>query len=339
IQIKGVNLPPPPTTPWIIMGASYGGALSAWAKHEYPDLVFAAIASSAPVEARYYFWEYFEPIRRGAPPHCRNSIINTVKYVDSVLFGKNAKKIQSLKARFGLPNVTHNDDFAAALIIPIWNWQSLAPNSVNQFTYFCEFFDKAKTEPDQITAYASYMTGYVKNLTCPDQDECFGTHNPRLPRYTDISLDNAARSWTWQLCYEFGFWQSAPPKGYPTLVSTLYTPEYSERQCRFYFPDSILPETPRIDYINKEFGGWNITDDNIFWINGQFDPWRDVTVNAVEAPKRVNTSASPDVVIQGGIHGWDEYWKQNITAPIVEVHDEVIASLRAWLKKFRATKP
>lgn len=95
------------------MGATYGGALSAWVKHEYPNLVFAAIASSASVEAKYYFWEYFEPIRQGAPPHCRDSIINTVKYVDRILFSNNKKKIQNLKARFGLPNVTHNDDFAS----------------------------------------------------------------------------------------------------------------------------------------------------------------------------------------------------------------------------------
>lgn len=96
------------------MSASYPGALSAWIKHKYPSLVFASIASSAPVQAKYYFWEYFEPIRNGAPAHCRDSIINTVKYVDGILFSRNKKKIQQLKAQFGLPNVTHNDDFAAS---------------------------------------------------------------------------------------------------------------------------------------------------------------------------------------------------------------------------------
>lgn len=65
-----------------------------------------------------------------------------------------------------------------------------------------------------------------------------------------------------------------------------------------YFPDSILLHKPRTDYINKIYGGWNIQDDHIFWINGQFDPWRALSVNSADAPKRVSSKKSPDVVIK-----------------------------------------
>ncbi|RUS20378.1 peptidase S28 [Endogone sp. FLAS-F59071] len=340
IKINGVALPPAPKTPWIPISASYPGALSAWIKHKYPDLVFASIASSAPVQAKYYFWEYFEPIRQGAPAHCRDSIINTVKHVDDILFSHNKRKIQQLKAQFGMPNVTHNDDFAANLIGPVWQWQEIYPGYNNPFLQFCQIFDNATTVNAQIAAYASWMTdSAVTNCPSPrTQDECYGSYDANAHSYTNTQLDNSGRSWIWQTCYEFGYWQSAAPKGHPTLVSRLVTPDYWQRQCPMYFPNSTLLHKPRTEYINKVYGGWNIQDDHIFWINGEFDPWRALGVNSADAPKRLSSNKSPDVVIKGAVHGWDDLWSPTevLPKPLIEVHNEVILSLTQWLKEFHA---
>lgn len=40
------------TGPWVVFGASYSGALSAWARAKYPHLYTAAFASSATVFAQ-----------------------------------------------------------------------------------------------------------------------------------------------------------------------------------------------------------------------------------------------------------------------------------------------
>lgn len=46
------------TTRWILAGCSYSGNLAAWTRQRYPNKVFAAFASSAPVRSALDFFEY-----------------------------------------------------------------------------------------------------------------------------------------------------------------------------------------------------------------------------------------------------------------------------------------
>lgn len=48
-----------PTQKWIIFGGSYAGALAMWLVEMYPDVAYGAISSSATVDARMDFSEYF----------------------------------------------------------------------------------------------------------------------------------------------------------------------------------------------------------------------------------------------------------------------------------------
>ncbi|ORX46098.1 hypothetical protein DM01DRAFT_1294103 [Hesseltinella vesiculosa] len=102
----------PPDTKWVVYGGSYSGNLAAWLRLKYPNVFSAAIASSAPVQAGYDFYQYFDPIGNYGPSSCIKPMTSINGYVNQVLSGKNTAAKLKLKNQFGLGNL-QDDDFAS----------------------------------------------------------------------------------------------------------------------------------------------------------------------------------------------------------------------------------
>ncbi|KAG9041014.1 hypothetical protein FS837_012847, partial [Tulasnella sp. UAMH 9824] len=100
----------PDVVPWVNLGCSYPGVLSAYTQKKYPKKFAAAWASSAPVQAVGDFWQYFEPIEEGMPKNCSKDVAAVIKHVDEILlYGSDADK-HKLKEPFGLWGLK-DDDF------------------------------------------------------------------------------------------------------------------------------------------------------------------------------------------------------------------------------------
>lgn len=107
-----MELPPAPETKYIVYGGSYSGNLAAWMRQKYPDLVFAAVPSSAPVQMSYNYWQYYEPIRKYGPKYCIDAIQSVVRFADHILFSPFHGPKVELKKTFGAEELKHDDDFA-----------------------------------------------------------------------------------------------------------------------------------------------------------------------------------------------------------------------------------
>ena len=75
---------------------------------------------------------------------------------------------------------------------------------------------------------------YFLSLTHLLNSTCLGTPPPDSEYYSDVYTPNAARSWDWMTCNQFGFFQDSPPTTETALVSRLVQPSADEVRMLLY---------------------------------------------------------------------------------------------------------
>ena len=87
----------PYRTPWIFIGGSYAGTKAAMMRIQNPEIVYAAWASSAPIELRPEGPAYTNSMYRSIPPSCRRDIRAVMDHVNDILSSDNSRAIMDLK--------------------------------------------------------------------------------------------------------------------------------------------------------------------------------------------------------------------------------------------------
>ncbi|KAK3117727.1 hypothetical protein LTR53_000656 [Teratosphaeriaceae sp. CCFEE 6253] len=356
--------------PWVLMGGSYSGALAAWTESVAPGTFWSYHASSAPVEAVSDYWGYFLPVQQGMPQNCSTDVNLVIEYMDGVLGNGTAEEVGALKGMFGLQNVTHDDDFMAALENGPWLWQgNQFYTNYSRFFQWCDAVEGMTNATDNTTrpgpegvgletalaGYAfwsktSFLPGYCSSFgyaefNGTDNTYCFNTYDPTSPQFTDMSLSNTYdRQWVWMTCNEpFGYWQDGAPPGRPTLVSRLVTAEYWIRQCGLYFPEQDgktygIAAGKTEEDVNAYDGGWYIDNSTrLLYVNGGFDPWREASVSSDLRPEGPlqSTAAVPVNIVPGGFHTSDLVTRNGeANATVQAVIDASVAQLAAWVAEF-----
>lgn len=85
-------------------------------REKYPQLVHAAVAGSAPVQAQVDFYQYFDPIIRYGSKQCINTLEEIIAYVDKILFGNSTENVKQLKKFFYVDDL-YDDDFASCKLL------------------------------------------------------------------------------------------------------------------------------------------------------------------------------------------------------------------------------
>ncbi|PPQ68264.1 hypothetical protein CVT26_006180 [Gymnopilus dilepis] len=352
---QNVNLPmpggdsvTPDKAPWVLVGGSYSGALTSWTMVNKPGVFVAGYASSAVVEAILDFWQYFEPVRLFMPKNCSADVEAVIAHVDKTFSGKDATAIQALKENWGLGDMTHLDDVAGALRNNLWDWQSLQPTSGPGATFF-DFCDALEVKDGKVAPASGWgldhalqawgnfwKSGYLTQV-CGKQDAetCLGTYNASQSFWTDTSVDNANRSWMWIVCNEVGYLQEGAPVTSPTLVTRLVQPPYDLRQCQQMFSAAFpTPPVPNTARTNAVYKGWNVRIDNLFFANGQRDPWRYATVSSADV--NVPSTKEQPIHVGDGFHCSDLSTASAAIDPTIQsVQQAALSSMKTWLKAWK----
>jgi hypothetical protein len=187
----------------------------------------------------------------------------------------------------------------------------MSPTSNPFVDEFCSLFDDLDTVHDYVKAYGDYVK---KNLekACKDEksiDECLDTHDPQAPMYHNTT--DESRAWLWQVCTEYAYWQTGSPIWRPTIVSRKLNTRWYQRQCPLMFGEHGVPKFPIWRDINKDYDGWYISLSHVYWLDGEWDPWRTLSVQSDDAPKRHgwNEDAKFEVLPES-VHHWvnNFYW-------------------------------
>ena len=305
----------PSGTPWVMIGGSYSGMRAAFTRNEYPDTIFASLASSAPVQARVNMSMYFDQVYDSMVAHgrlnCTRDVKAALEYIDGEL-GKNTTSAAAIKRQFfgvGAEN-NSNGDFTTALAGIYGYFQGYGLGGGDGS--LGDFCDHLETDPETLAPagpqgfapfrgseyvaqrFAAWpifleLVNFNYDTNCAGLDPTQPLSCVLNPKATDP--DNI--SWNWQSCTEWGYFQ-INNFGPHSLLSRYQSLEYMQYTCNRQFPEAVqtglLPDHPLADAMNKETGGWTIRPSNVYWSGGQFDPWRTLSPLATEdiAPQKVN---------------------------------------------------
>jgi hypothetical protein len=193
--------------PWVLVGGSYPGALTAWNQKLAPGVFAAYHASSAVVEAIDDFHTYYAPIEAALPRNCSSDIKEVIAYIDMIFHQGNHQEIAKLKDMFGLEGTSQPADFAVHIAQPIAKWQS-NPAAVFKFCDYIETaFNNGRVLPGfeegvgldmALEAYATWVDDTNGDDCDAGSILCDSYHkNIRWNDPTDLSGD---RAWFWMLC-------------------------------------------------------------------------------------------------------------------------------------------
>ncbi|KAI1643959.1 peptidase S28 [Daldinia loculata] len=364
--------------PWIWSGGSYSGALGAWIESLAPGTFWATHSSSGPVEAIFDYWQYFYPIQQGMPKNCSEDYAAIIDHVDKVFTNGSQKDTAGLKQLFGLQDLVHLDDVAAAISSPIWAWQSIQFTSgYSQFYQMCdaiEGFFPNSTAPLNSSSprgvgleialpnfaewfKAHYLPGYCTSYGYDEwkgdyNTACFDTYNSSSPMFTDQTGANGfGRTWVWMTCNDpFFYYQTGAPVNRSTVFSRLANADYWQRQCELFFPEegkftygSALGKTA--SDINAHTKGWQLpeyldAESRLLWVNGEFDPWRSASVASEFRPRGplASTPNVPSILIPSSRHCNDLLVQNAVNPDIKKTQADVVSQIAKWTNDFYMTK-
>ena len=344
LQNLSLTLPLPSSTPIIVFGGSYAGALSAWMKLTYPTIITGSIASSAPTRATVDFAGYLRHVQHVLGEECASVLRQATALMEGNM-STSAGRVQLLElfnqcedGGEGMPGYTMNAEKDRSMFVnnalgPITalvqyntNYRQLNISSA------CAFLT-SPDRPDSLVALARFNALYntAENASYP-----FATgaacQNTSYALYTNHTLQDphsADRAWLWQTCNEVGFMQTA--EGDDSAFSTRYLSlAFFTDQCADAFPDLAPFDLPSaINRTNAAYHSYDTHTDRTAFVNGGVDPWH---LQSLTAPTDVIGESNRVELIPTTSHC------QDIAAPHPTDSDELVLarwrnvqSIGAWL--------
>ncbi|KAF0686724.1 Aste57867_21472 [Aphanomyces stellatus] len=296
--------------PWIAVGGSYPGALSAWFRIAYPNATVAAISSSGVVNPVYNFHGFDEQVAESAGPECAAALrLVTTAYEAEIAAGRG----DQVKALLGAQALDDRDFF-----------YMLADSAAMAVQYGMK--DRLCTPMTEAVRANASLTHAFANFTKKQYGDAFGygCFYDTGCLQTNVERWPEGRSWRWQKCSQLAYFQVAPHKD--SLRSAIVNLDYHERQCQAIFGNAVDPSAGVAANIQR-YGGDQPHGHNVFYANGGDDPWQRASVTTTLSEDQPFYLAKCDFCGHCGDLGD----KPNDPAPLHYQKELIRESISKWL--------
>ncbi|XP_074872458.1 thymus-specific serine protease [Carettochelys insculpta] len=318
---------------WICFGGSYPGSLAAWFRLKFPHLVFAAVASSAPVRAQLDFTGYNRVVAAslsdpvvGGSAQCCQAVAEAFAAVDEHLAaGRLAELEKDFRSCRPLTEPSDHWEFAS----------NLADIFMGAVQYNEEFLCGSVTKQCSVMTRDSLgspyqrlvviMNGYLEcmALACMDNSH---QHTLEELRSTNLTLTGVGeRQWYFQTCTEFGYYQTCEDATCP--FSRLLTLAPALDLCSQIFGLAPQHVEGAVNFTNQYYGADHPKASRVLFVNGNIDPWHALGV------LRNQSRSEPAILINGTAHCAD----MNPTRPsdrptLVWARQRINSYVGQWLR-------
>uniref|UniRef100_A0A0K0EVA4 Serine carboxypeptidase n=1 Tax=Strongyloides venezuelensis TaxID=75913 RepID=A0A0K0EVA4_STRVS len=277
---------------WITFGGSYSGSLSAWAVEFYPELILASMASSGPVLAKTQFYEYLQVVEKSISTFsqtCANNIASGFKKMQTLIMSQEGRDQLNKLFTFTYPwnngSVVEDYDVQSFFSNVYSSFQGAVQYSLDNTGEYakgygikevCGIMNNQTNEPlVNIVNVVNYMNTMFSPSNTPIPMS--NTYMETIQFYKTATYANGnadAKSWLWQTCNEFGYFQSSD-LGYNIFESScnvnLFVNICIDVFGKQFTRDKIDANVRRT---NLYYGGnINYHGSNVVMAYGSIDPW------------------------------------------------------------------
>ncbi|KAE9548097.1 hypothetical protein FO519_008688 [Halicephalobus sp. NKZ332] len=343
--ITGMNSELNITKPrWITFGGSYSGALSAWARQVYPNNVYAAVASSAPVQLVVDMTGYMDTVYHALnnyDPVCATSVYRGVQQMNSLV--KTDSGRSQLSSLFKTCTTLSSDPDDLAFFFE--NILSCYMFVVQYSEDNTLFYDVGMTIPElcrrqtdasvgddlaRVAGINSWIMGIDLEFCQPVE---FKEYIDSIKNAKAGTPEGDERGWTWQTCNEFGYFQTTDsPLVIANLTGENVVPvDWYVKQCGQIFDSSYNNATiySKVNATNTYYkGNTGYSGTKVSFPNGSNDPWH---VLGVITP--TNNKVYP-ILIDGTSHCADMYPpKSNDKPSLTQARASVRTHVISWVNE------
>jgi serine protease 16 len=314
---------------WVTWGGSYPGMVAALSRFRYPHLIYASVSSSAPLKAAVDYYGYNDVVASsmkaadvGGSEQCLNIIVEAHKEVGEQLKTVDGRRSMEKVFNICVPGMLENEQnretFAGdgVIYLPAQSNDPACTTNYCNISSICNYLTNEATGSslDRVAAFAA------------KQSPACG-----VPSYEAMikfwsSPQNPDRTWLYQTCTEWGFYQTCNVGSNCPYTQGLHSTDVDLDICQQAF--GIAPEIVKEQIQNalNIYGGDQLQSSRILFTSGEIDPWNANSINV--SP---NSEEPVQWVLGASHHYWTHPSSPTDTPEINAAREVIWAQVTAWL--------